>query len=905
MRSYLRFTLIFLFTLGIFLLQTPSSFAGYEHNIRGEALAIGGAYEGNMRSLMFDGVDDYIDLSSINTISLTNVTVSFWRKASDSTRWLLLRGQSNSQYLMAIGTGNFYHANVGTGLKIYEDTQEVVKDTRDGKWRHYVVTGVNLSSWTTITLNNYSSWQYKGGLNDLRIYNRTLSAEEINRLYRGVEISNDDLVGHWKLDEGSGTTASDSSGNNNNGTLVNGPVWSTDIPEIRNRFVYFNCLDEPHGSFTYIFPFPLGGNPCDVEHQGLTGLVDNYGVNLDYGDYTFDGYALHDEFGLISFRNGIPSVENYDFVSSCSNTNPADCNSTNNCSACYDEASQRVHGWVYVVEEDAWIKLNSDEIKEIDKMRIFNYESAKAGDFYGLFYHDNWGIVDLNCSESTYPCSPSYKVYLGKVGLAEMSAPYWGESKACSQTAKGAVLRWKIHGGYFNRYEIRINNQDNFNTAYTYSLAQGEPGYNRFQTTIGEHGFNYPLDWDTSYTWWLRLHDDVLYSTSTEWIQFNHSGTADVKGILTENSAGNTAVSFAPHLTFTTYKHEWPRPYFTWEGHPATSFQAGAPNKFEVTSASRYYTGPSTSLNFGHSSFVENFRWWGTIEGVESSDITIVDVAEFPDSPNPIFHLDASTILGLEHNDFLATWEDISINNYHITQSTQSKMPKYRINALNGRPAVYFDGTDDSMINDSLAVSQPFNIFVVAKSEANLDNTYLFDSNVEAGTALGYSEDSQYLMWAGEALKGGSINDNLSLWSAFYHTNNSNLQIKQSSGITQTINNASMTEFLNNKDGLVIGASRNEDKYWQGYIAEVIIYSGTLNNTQRQNIEDYLALKWGIDENDEATASHVYVYFESIADNQKIWLSLTDPTGYKCSTSTPSLDVNYALPLWREIRARE
>lgn len=34
------------------------------------------------------------------------------------------------------------------------------------------------------------------------------------------------LVGHWKFDEGSGTTAADSSGNNNTGTLINGPTWT-------------------------------------------------------------------------------------------------------------------------------------------------------------------------------------------------------------------------------------------------------------------------------------------------------------------------------------------------------------------------------------------------------------------------------------------------------------------------------------------------------------------------------------------------------------------------------------------------------------------------------------------------------------------------------------------------------
>lgn len=32
-------------------------------------------------------------------------------------------------------------------------------------------------------------------------------------------------IGHWKLDESSGTTATDSSGNGHHGTLVNAPVW--------------------------------------------------------------------------------------------------------------------------------------------------------------------------------------------------------------------------------------------------------------------------------------------------------------------------------------------------------------------------------------------------------------------------------------------------------------------------------------------------------------------------------------------------------------------------------------------------------------------------------------------------------------------------------------------------------
>jgi hypothetical protein len=45
-----------------------------------------------------------------------------------------------------------------------------------------------------------------------------------------------ELVGYWKLDEGAGTTASDSSGNNNTGTLTNGPIWT--VGKINNALSF-------------------------------------------------------------------------------------------------------------------------------------------------------------------------------------------------------------------------------------------------------------------------------------------------------------------------------------------------------------------------------------------------------------------------------------------------------------------------------------------------------------------------------------------------------------------------------------------------------------------------------------------------------------------------------------------
>ncbi len=56
-------------------------------------------------------------------------------------------------------------------------------------------------------------------------------------------------VGSWSFDEGTGTIANDSSGNNNNGTLINGPTWTDG--QI-NKAISFDGVDDyVNSSFLY------------------------------------------------------------------------------------------------------------------------------------------------------------------------------------------------------------------------------------------------------------------------------------------------------------------------------------------------------------------------------------------------------------------------------------------------------------------------------------------------------------------------------------------------------------------------------------------------------------------------------------------------------------------------------
>jgi hypothetical protein len=135
--------------------------------------------------LVFDGVDDYISIGSIDTGNLQSATVSFWRKASTTTRWLLLAEQApaNSYLMATLGTASFYHNGVGTNVSIYVDGVAYNYPKTDGLWHHYLITNVDFTLWKTMSLTNYSSWPYNNYLGDLKIYNRTFTVSEALSIY--------------------------------------------------------------------------------------------------------------------------------------------------------------------------------------------------------------------------------------------------------------------------------------------------------------------------------------------------------------------------------------------------------------------------------------------------------------------------------------------------------------------------------------------------------------------------------------------------------------------------------------------------------------------------------------------------------------------------------------------------
>ena len=91
----------------------------------------------------------------------------------------------------------------------------------------------------------------------------TDSTPSIKGVLYSVEVvppieSNDDLVAHWPLNDGSGTTASDRSGNGHIGTLTNGPTWTDNggntelLFDGNNDYINLGSLDVPDDALSLV-----------------------------------------------------------------------------------------------------------------------------------------------------------------------------------------------------------------------------------------------------------------------------------------------------------------------------------------------------------------------------------------------------------------------------------------------------------------------------------------------------------------------------------------------------------------------------------------------------------------------------------------------------------------------------
>jgi len=201
-------------------------------------------------ALSFDGTQAvYINGSagydSPLNIYNTNMTISAWIKPGLNASTIIARAKPHyTTYRLYVGGGkvgiNTYrspvHWNLSTGEILDPNNWSHVVGVldRDNDTCIIYVNGIEQARSTQMTTdppscdaptkigcrNDTGDYTFDGLIDDVRIYDYALDANEIQNLYQESAC----LVAHWKFDEGTGTTAYDSAGTNN-GT-ISGPVWA-------------------------------------------------------------------------------------------------------------------------------------------------------------------------------------------------------------------------------------------------------------------------------------------------------------------------------------------------------------------------------------------------------------------------------------------------------------------------------------------------------------------------------------------------------------------------------------------------------------------------------------------------------------------------------------------------------
>src|SRR5512133_724727 len=110
-----------------------------------------------------------------------------------------------------------------------------------------------------------------------------------------------DLVGHWKLDEGSGTVAKDATKNGNNGTLEGVPLWVAG--QLGGALQFdgndrVNCGDASQLALTQTLSITLWVNPGDL--AGDHAFAGRSAANVGYA---FKSYANHLRFTTPGVRD--------------------------------------------------------------------------------------------------------------------------------------------------------------------------------------------------------------------------------------------------------------------------------------------------------------------------------------------------------------------------------------------------------------------------------------------------------------------------------------------------------------------------------------------------------------------------------------------------------------------------
>ena len=206
----------------------------------------------NDYSVDFDGTDDHVSISSFNFA--TNKTLSYWVKFDAiNSAGVYIFGTGSNYYTYLTSNGQIIYLYDGTATAL---TLGAANAITAGVWTHIAIVGsggtatlykdgnlITTGTDRTPTGVNRFAGDSVGGvrfvnglLDEVAYWDSALSSDQIELIYNGGtpnDIGDLNPINWWRMgdnDGGTGTTITDQGSASNDGTLTNGPTFSTTVP---------------------------------------------------------------------------------------------------------------------------------------------------------------------------------------------------------------------------------------------------------------------------------------------------------------------------------------------------------------------------------------------------------------------------------------------------------------------------------------------------------------------------------------------------------------------------------------------------------------------------------------------------------------------------------------------------
>ncbi|NLF39209.1 LamG domain-containing protein, partial [bacterium] len=207
------------------------------------------------------------------------------------------------------------------------------------------------------------------------------------------------------------------------------------------------------------------------------------------------------------------------------------------------------------------------------------------------------------------------------------------------------------------------------------------------------------------------------------------------------------------------------------------------------------------------------------------------NTASLPCQTGIVLWLDASSLSGLSDGQPVQTWDDRGPQNNDATCS--GTPATYRAGVLNDEPVIRFTGTNSYY--SFAAINDIRGVFWVMMEDADAANNFhpVLGHSTTYQFHRGYNKEIYGDTWAPAAIKNGQTRINGQL------VNGTATVVPTTFSLISliTAGDVSANQF---------GEDRSLGRYWDGDVAEIIIYNVALTDAQREATEEYLSRKYAL-----------------------------------------------------------